>query len=387
MSGSPVRGADYPQSPTLAELLQDPDGSAELDDDAEGAWSAALGGCPVLIASSVRKARLMLMQALDIGPDTTVRLPVCATRELAHTLDRAGAAQSSDIREPADVDWRQPTRGFEPVPSDPSPVAVIDCADTLPDPMAKWPDAFDGSVMLFGLHCPAESDQAGALLLFDPRSSRSMGLYDRLRALSSAAAPVPGAIRQLRRLQGGGGLANRQQSVLQAVRTGITAAAGLAVLEPVPGVLPHDVAFEIPSEVDSATFAAYTRAELTPFTTLIDLAPPNYRVIRGQVRASTLEQFTRIALIPCGPDFTGEEIAHAVLGPVKTADYLGVRWLIDPAQAAWYADEMTRRYGTGHDAYRPVFDLSRVSSQVAGENSIEITPSPGSAATIPAEAE
>jgi hypothetical protein len=62
-----------------------------------------------------------------------------------------------------------------------------------------------------------------------------------------------------------------------------------------------------------------------------------------------------VGLIPCGPDYTDEEVTHAVLGPVKVAEYLGLRWWTDPQYAAAYAREMIRRYGPDHDAYRPAF--------------------------------
>jgi hypothetical protein len=62
-------------------------------------------------------------------------------------------------------------------------------------------------------------------------------------------------------------------------------------------------------------------------------------------------------LIPVGPDYTEEEIKHAVLGPVKTSEYLGVRWRTQSQKAADYAKLLDEMYGPHHDAYRPLFDL------------------------------
>lgn len=47
-----------------------------------------------------------------------------------------------------------------------------------------------------------------------------------------------------------------------------------------------------------------------------------------------------------------------MLGIVKAAEYLGVRWRSNPVQAAEYAAMMDRAYGAGHDAYRPLFALN-----------------------------
>jgi hypothetical protein len=56
-------------------------------------------------------------------------------------------------------------------------------------------------------------------------------------------------------------------------------------------------------------------------------------------------------------------VSQVVLGIVKTAEYLGVRWRMDPNRAAAYADLMDATYGPGHDAYRPIFPVpERVNS-------------------------
>ena len=71
----------------------------------------------------------------------------------------------------------------------------------------------------------------------------------------------------------------------------------------------------------------------------------------------TAANLARWLCVPVGPGYTFEEIKHGVLGIVKSAEYLGVRWRVNPAYAAEYAALMDRTYGTGHDAYRPLFAL------------------------------
>jgi hypothetical protein len=63
-------------------------------------------------------------------------------------------------------------------------------------------------------------------------------------------------------------------------------------------------------------------------------------------------------LLPVGPAFGQEEIGHLVLGLVKAAEHLGVRWRTDPERATWYARWLNEAYGPNHDGYRPVFDTT-----------------------------
>jgi hypothetical protein len=74
---------------------------------------------------------------------------------------------------------------------------------------------------------------------------------------------------------------------------------------------------------------------------------------------TTLPQpLTQAELVPVGPAYTAEEVSHAILGIAKTADYLGVRWVTDPARAHWYANLMVEWYGRDHDGYRPHFAVA-----------------------------
>jgi hypothetical protein len=61
--------------------------------------------------------------------------------------------------------------------------------------------------------------------------------------------------------------------------------------------------------------------------------------------------------VPAGPDDDEPALAQAVLGVVKAAEYLGVRWRTRPARAAAYAALLTSAYSPDHDAYWPAFDV------------------------------
>jgi hypothetical protein len=138
-------------------------------------------------------------------------------------------------------------------------------------------------------------------------------------------------------------------------------AAGLAVLPPAELALAHHAAVRIPEECDPAVFYAYVLGEQTPVRWLPLVRPIHHAAIATRADraalAGTAARLARWLLVPVGPAATEEEIAHGVLGVVKAAEYLGVRWRIDPARAAEYAALMTAMYGPEHDAYRPVFAL------------------------------
>ena len=88
-----------------------------------------------------------------------------------------------------------------------------------------------------------------------------------------------------------------------------------------------------------------------------DALHPDARCQHPIEALATGERLARWLLAPVGPAMSEEEVRHAVLGIVKAADYLGVRWYSDPQRAAWYATLLDERYGPGHDAYRPAFAL------------------------------
>jgi hypothetical protein len=125
------------------------------------------------------------------------------------------------------------------------------------------------------------------------------------------------------------------------------------------GALAHGVAVRVPDECDPATFYSYVRGENTPVRSLPEVRPVHYAAVRdlGPAWRATAEHLARWLIVPVGPDQTPDELAHAILGIVKAADYLGVRWRTAPTRAATYARAMVERYGPEHDAYRPVFEL------------------------------
>jgi hypothetical protein len=158
------------------------------------------------------------------------------------------------------------------------------------------------------------------------------------------------------------GVAQRQQAVLAETWRGLHEAAGLPLIPLTSdGVLAHHVAVRIPDECDVATFYAYVRAERTPARWLPEVRPIHYAALRMPGRcAVTASHLARWLLIPVGPDYTDEEIKHAVLGVVKAAEYTGMRWAVDHGRAAEYAAMLDELYGPDHDAYRPLFREMRM---------------------------
>ena len=108
-------------------------------------------------------------------------------------------------------------------------------------------------------------------------------------------------------------------------------------------------------ESDAATFWAYAKAENTPLDWLALRQPIHYRAMPAC--RSSAENLLRWLLVPANPDYGEAELRAAVLGVVKAAEYLGVRWRVNPQQAQAYAALMDEMYGPGHDAYRPAFEV------------------------------
>lgn len=149
-----------------------------------------------------------------------------------------------------------------------------------------------------------------------------------------------------------------------AVTAGLRHAAGLPIVtggEVVgAGPVPTGVVVRLPAAADPLTFAAYARAELTGvewFALRRPLHPQaRHRLCRSELTAS-LGHLARLVIVPVSPFATDEEVGHAVLGIVKTAEYTGWRWHDDPERAAQYARWISDRYGRGHEAYRPAFEV------------------------------
>lgn len=381
-----MRGSDYRGSPSLDRLPTLPpvpssgasgtNGPDPTAADATEAWSCSLGGVPTLLVSDVDRARALVMTAAGVAPGEAVGLPANATDRLLSAVKRAGAvprflALGGDLRPrlPGGRDaprfaWAQPSAGLAG-PAGAWPRAADkrhgrsggdgaaaglrcwDLSEGLP-PAGAVAETFGSvDVCLWGLHLGDESPRTGALLAFGPGPA-ARRLRDAVATLlgpEDAPDPAYALARQL--------------AVLAEVRCGLTEAAGLE-LAPEPSLqLAHGVAVRIPDEVDPATFFAYVAMENTPVRWLPLIRPPHHVALtrshaEGRATAAVL---ARWLLLPVGPDFSAEESGHTVLGVVKAAEYLGIRFRTDPRRAAEYAATMEERYGRDHDGYRPAFPV------------------------------
>lgn len=331
---------------------------------ATAAWSAALGGLSVVLAPSAAVARRAVMAAAGVRAGDPVELPTNAGRALVEAVADVGARPRfrpfgpnlTAPRGDAPWAWAQTVGGLV----EPSRRAWTDGADTLPDLSACWACArldapgARAPALLFGLHLSADPASAGALVVCgDPEFAAGV----RTEVGPSRDLDWGAALAQCDRLAN---LARAQRRALAELRRGVADAAGLPLApETAFGALPHGVAVRIPDEAEPSTFLVYLRAERTRAVWLPELAPVHYAAFRGadgpNARSAAAE-LSRWLLVPTGPGFTPEEIAHAVLGVVKASEYLGVRWRTDSARAHAYGADLTARYGPGHDAYQPVFD-------------------------------
>ena len=358
LGGLPVRGADYAAHPPLDDLLTLPPGTRVRADatleSAEEAWSERLGGAMVLLARDAYRARRLLHQAAGIQAGECVGIPANASHDLTESVKHHMAfprfldfdahlrLATSAMR----FAWTQVLRGMW----QPQSAAWLDCADTLPLPGA----AVRPPVTLFGLHLPDVDKGPGALLALTDEA-----LYAEVKALRQPA-DCPNAAQAFAQCERLPELAERQSANLAEMRRGLREAAGLATHEPSSLALATAVAVQIPPECDVATFYAYVEQENTPVRWLPQLQPLHYAALRADGapdHRGTAANLARWLYVPVGPDYTIEEIKHGVLGIVKAAEYLGVRWRSNPTHAAEYADLMDQTYGAGHDAYRPLFAL------------------------------
>jgi len=152
---------------------------------------------------------------------------------------------------------------------------------------------------------------------------------------------------------------DQQKATVRQLWQGLHEAAGLPLL-PVESAyaLPPGVWVQIPAEAEPTNFYWFAQGENTPVRWLPEVRPLHYAAV-GMARA-TATNLARWLLVPVGPEENEETIRHAVLGIVKTAEYLGVRWRLDPARAVAYAHLLDEMYGPTHDAYRPVFGVADV---------------------------
>lgn len=347
-------GADVCHPPRFSESLALPSDAAlsSITGTPAEAWSRAIGR-PVLLFERVERARQVAFDILRVsGP---AALAANAPAEAVETVKRLGgtprfveldsglgwresalaAGTVAWVTEQAGVGIRLPSSEHRPV--------IADCAASLPLPGCD----LQADIGIFGLFLPG-----GALLAFSDER-----LYEAARRLIKPNdAPDPArALAQCGRLYASDGLVERQQEVLAALRRGLEQAAGLPLWPENRLSLAHGVGVQIPVETDAATFWAYAKAENTPLDWLPILQPVNYRALPAC--RSSAEHLMRWLLVPTNPDYGERELRAAVLGVVKVAEYLGVRWRTNPQQAQAYAALMDEMYGPGHDAYRPAFEV------------------------------
>jgi hypothetical protein len=319
-----------------------------------------------LLVRNVEQARrLVLRSSLCQGSQLT--LPANATPALVRSVQRSGRqflfgeldANLALLAPPDVVAWAQPA-GAE--------VQILACPHTGPlvvDYGHLPPRAgglLCGDVTIFALHAAPEEQAAGALVL------AARGAADELQALLPAAdrfdhQHAAAYARHWRRI------AVRQQHHLAQTAAGLQAAAGLRLAAEVgidPGAALGDaVLVHIPDEVPAVAFHAYAAAENTPVAWLPYMRPIHHLALAHGCASATARRLERWLAVPVAPGDDEAGIAQAVLGVVKTAEYLGVRWRTDPARAAAYAALLEARYGPGHDAYRPIFAATSPSAATA----------------------
>ncbi len=340
--------------PTLAEALLTSTQAAQIGRDGEqvqSQWQALFGAQPVLLVRNVIRARSLILRSRLCAEQAQIILPANATPALVQSIQRAlqpySFAELDEAlalnRADGGVVWAQPG-GIAAAGRQPGCALVIDYGECAPAPGAD----LQGDVALYRLFAAQEAREAGALLLF--RDERL------LRHVQSLMQPedVPDYGRLATHLPVWQALARRQQTVLAAVAAGVREAAGFVVAT-LADVLADAVLVQIPEEAPASAFYAYASAENTPVQWMPLVRPLHYAALRSGCGIATQRNLERWLALPAAPGYDEERIRHTVLGIVKAAEYLGVRWRTDPAHAAVYAALMDELYGSQHDAYRPNF--------------------------------
>lgn len=310
------------------------------------------------------------MQALGLQPGEPVGIPANTRRPLSEAVKRSGGKPlfielDRDLNFVPEtpglagsrLTWAQPVGGMPPARALPGKTLLVDYGFSLP---AAQIDSRPGAATMWGLHIGTmvgRSPADGALISFNDEA-----LYQATAALVEPE-DLPDlnlALAQCHRLSGPQGIAARQLAVYRAASEGLDLAAGLPVM---PGTgehaLPFGLAIRIPDEADVATFISYVRNENVDLYWLPEVQPMFY--VSYQVTGDpaltqqTAHNLSRWIFSPLGPDFVDDEVTHAVLGPVKAAEYTGVRWYTDPQRARWYNDLLLEWYGPEHDAYHCTF--------------------------------
>jgi len=333
------------------------------------AWSDYLGGDrKLLLVKSTDRARKLLMAALGIEGKEPVGIPANTRRPLSEAVKRSQGTplfveldrnlefvSGTPGLEETRLVWAQPVGGMPA----PLPVAgktlFVDYAFSLPAPDV---DDVPGAATLWGLHLESDMKQDGALIAFN-----DTGLYERACDLMNESEDLPelnAALEQCRRLGGPDGLAARQIAHYRAAAIGLDHAGALPQADMLASpALPFGLAIRIPDEADVATFISYVRNENLNLDWFPEIQPMFYvvnQVTRDRsLTFQTADNLARWVSSPIGPDFVDDEITHCVLGPVKAAEYTGVRWYTNAERARWYHDLMLEWYGDQHDAYRCAF--------------------------------
>ena len=313
----------------------------------------------VLLVRSVARARRALLQTLCATGDSVV-LPANASYELVESVKRAKikpmfANLDRQLHlapaKPVTVAWAEAMAGLPTGCTGATERLVIDYADSAP---AGQLTAIPADVLLFGLHLAPQAEEAGALLLFQD-AALAQQVNARLRA-----ADEPDWARAAWQLQRLAHHAPRHQQALTELQEALHAAAGLPLL-PLTNApaIAQGVAVQIPPESTPSIFYHYAQGENTPVAWLPYLRPL-HPMAAAQV-LTTAAHLERWLLAPLGLRTTAAELAQIVLGIVKAAEYLGIRWRINPQRAAAYAALLTERYGPDHDAYRPAFAIAPAS--------------------------
>ena len=315
-----------------------------------------MGGRPVRLLRSVDAARRAV--AALVGPDVPVLLPPNVTPALLEALKRSrtrfgfGTLDASlNLHGDNAVAWAEPVLGMPTTFHGHAQMTILDHGDVLPlgRPHAET-RRHDADIIIYSLQLDADPERAGALAVF--REARTALQLDRLlRPTDRLDDHIAQA--RLHTLQQ---LTPRQLASLALVHEGVEEAAGLESMNAGAAVaLTQGVPVRIPAEAAPTTFTHYARGENTPVAWLPELRPLHYAAAaRGQTSAAHLERWL---LLPVRPDDDCSVFKQTVLGVVKAAEYLGVRFRTDPARAVEYAALLDAMYGSGHDAYRPVFSV------------------------------
>lgn len=334
------------------------------------AWSSYLGGHDkLLLVSSTDRARKLLMAAYGIDGKESVGIPANTRRPLSEAVKRSQGKPlfvelDRDLQfvpetpglDAARLIWAQPVGGMTAPDPIPGKAMFVDYSFSLPSP---GPAKLPGAAVVWGLHISESMSQDGALIAFNDED-----LYNAALALHNPDEDLPDlghAMAQCQRLSGPDGLAAHQLARYAAAAEGLDHAGALphADMHSSPA-LPFGLAIRIPDEADIATFISYVRNENLNLDWMPEIQPMFYVVNQvtqdPALTRNTAENLARWVFSPLGPDFVDDEITHCVLGPVKAAEYTGVRWYTNQERARWYHDLMLEWYGPEHDAYRCAFE-------------------------------